>query len=201
MAFENVVFYTSLVYNVVLNKLQVRTWYDRIDQSIILGALPFKGKFSRMLVEEESVRAVISMNQDFELKAFSPTFEEWKELGAEFLQLPTRDFVEAPSLEHLRLGVELIEKYSAPLDGQNGKGTMTTSVYIHCKAGRTRSATLVACYLVKRHNMTADEAVEFIRTKRPHIYLEDMHIETIREFRNSLAPLVKAIEEKPKEEN
>lgn len=81
------------------------------------------------------------MNQDFELKPFSPTFDEWKSLGVEFLQLPTRDFVEAPSLEHLRQGVELIEKYSLPVP--------SASVYVHCKAGRTRSATLVACYLVK----------------------------------------------------
>ncbi len=81
---------------------------------------------------------MISMNQDYELKPFSPTFEEWKSIGVEFLQLPTRDFVEAPSLEHIYRGVELIEKYIP-----------SASVYVHCKAGRTRSATLVACYLVK----------------------------------------------------
>lgn len=46
---ENVVFYSSLAYNVVLNKLQYRRWFDRIDQSILLGALPFKGKFSKMV--------------------------------------------------------------------------------------------------------------------------------------------------------
>lgn len=100
------------------------------------------------------------MNQDFELRAFSPTFEEWQRLGAEFLQLPTRDFVEAPSLENIRLGVELIEKYTEPstatdLDNNKANGQLSdtdlvpSSVYIHCKAGRTRSATLVACYLVK----------------------------------------------------
>ena len=89
-------------------------------------------------MEQENVRAVISMNQDYELKPFSPTFEEWKSIGVEFLQLPTRDFVEAPSLEHIYRGVELIEKYIP-----------SASVYVHCKAGRTRSATLVACYLVK----------------------------------------------------
>lgn len=89
-------------------------------------------------MEQENVRAVISLNQDYELKPFSPTFEEWKSIGVEFLQLPTRDFVEAPSLEHIYRGVELIEKYIP-----------SASVYVHCKAGRTRSATLVACYLVK----------------------------------------------------
>lgn len=46
---ENAIFYSSLAYNVVLNKLQYRRWYDRIDQSIILGALPFRGKSSKMV--------------------------------------------------------------------------------------------------------------------------------------------------------
>lgn len=80
------------------------------------------------------------MNQDFELKPFSPTIDEWKKLGIEFLQLATKDFVEAPSMANLQLGVELIEKY---INQPN------STVYIHCKAGRTRSATLAACYLIK----------------------------------------------------
>lgn len=98
-------------------------------------------------MDQENVRAVISMNQDFELKVFSPDYEEWKKMGVEFLQLPTRDFVEAPSLDNIHLGVQLIEKYVSPLHSKSGQ--IPSSVYIHCKAGRTRSATLVACYLVK----------------------------------------------------
>ena len=98
------------------------------------------------------------MNQDFELKLFSPSIEEWEKLGAEFLQLPTRDFVEAPSLENLHRGVQLIEKYvtlntTDPIHQDNKdnpkKENNNSTVYIHCKAGRTRSATLVACYLIK----------------------------------------------------
>lgn len=180
MVLENAIFYSSLAYNVVLNKLQYRRWYDRIDQTVILGALPFRGKSSRMLVEQENVRAVISMNQDYELKPFSPTFEEWKSIGVEFLQLPTRDFVEAPSLEHIYRGVELIEKYIP-----------SASVYVHCKAGRTRSATLVACYLVKRHNLSVDQAVEMIQSKRPHIYLADIHLNVIRDYQKSLSAFPK----------
>ncbi len=49
MVLENAIFYSSLAYNVVLNKLQYRRWYDRIDQTVILGALPFRGKSSRMV--------------------------------------------------------------------------------------------------------------------------------------------------------
>ena len=44
---------------------------------------------------------------------------------------------EVPSFSKLKTGVDFIKSID---DGK---------VYIHCKAGRTRSATLVACYLME----------------------------------------------------
>lgn len=57
-----------------------------------------------------------------------------------FLQLSTTDIFEAPCQEKLHQGVEFIRDF----DARNIDGL----VYVHCKAGRTRSATLVACYLM-----------------------------------------------------
>ncbi|KAI5087070.1 phosphatidylglycerophosphatase and protein-tyrosine phosphatase 1 isoform X1 [Silurus meridionalis] len=37
-----VLFYPTLAYNVVLEKVSSRRWFDRVDQTVILGALPFK---------------------------------------------------------------------------------------------------------------------------------------------------------------
>jgi Predicted protein-tyrosine phosphatase len=54
------------------------------------------------------------------------------------LQLDTIEF-EAPSLYAIEKGLEFIQKVA-----QSGGVT-----YIHCKAGRSRSATLTACYLIK----------------------------------------------------
>ena len=55
------------------------------------------------------------------------------------LQLATIDFNNAPSQEMLRKGVEFIEEMNVN----------QSTVYVHCKAGRGRSTTLVACYLMK----------------------------------------------------
>ena len=55
------------------------------------------------------------------------------------VQLETVDFNNAPSPEKIEEGLKFIEKIK-----QEGH-----SVYVHCKAGRGRSATLVACYLMK----------------------------------------------------
>lgn len=39
-------------------------------------------------------------------------------------------------------------------------------VLVHCRVGMSRSCSVVACYLVKYHGMTTDEAIRFIRAKR-----------------------------------
>lgn len=40
--FARVTFYPTLLYNVFMEKVTQRNWYDRIDENVILGALPFK---------------------------------------------------------------------------------------------------------------------------------------------------------------
>lgn len=41
--FARITFYPSLLYNVAMEKLSARRWFDRIDENVILGALPFRG--------------------------------------------------------------------------------------------------------------------------------------------------------------
>lgn len=40
--FARVSFYPTLFYNVFMEKVSTRRWYDRIDEHTILGALPFR---------------------------------------------------------------------------------------------------------------------------------------------------------------
>ncbi|KAG8188830.1 hypothetical protein JTE90_004643 [Oedothorax gibbosus] len=161
-------FYPSLFYNVVMERLSSRAWYDRIDENIILGALPFR-TITEKLIEEENVRGVISMNEDFELQRWVTTEEEWKKKGVKFLQLHTQDIFHAPSQEKLARGVQFINDFI-------GTGS---SVYVHCKAGRTRSATLVGCYLMNRHKWTPKEAVDLMRQRRAHILLGTKQLDAL----------------------
>lgn len=66
--------------------------------------------------------------------------QEWDAVGVQFLQLSTTDIFEAPSQDKLQRGVKFIQEVEA--------SSPSGAVYVHCKAGRTRSATLVACYLM-----------------------------------------------------
>lgn len=65
--------------------------------------------------------------------------QEWQAAGVEQLRLSTVDLTGVPSLENLHRGVEFALQHR-----QEG-----TSVYVHCKAGRSRSATLAAAYLIR----------------------------------------------------
>jgi len=83
-------------------------------------------------------REVLMVTYNF-TNSFLFTAQEWAEWGVTQLQLATIDFNNAPSQEMLQRGVGFIEKMNRNKE----------SVYVHCKAGRGRSTTLVACYLMK----------------------------------------------------
>jgi atypical dual specificity phosphatase len=128
------------------------------------------------LINQEGIQGVVSMNETYELKIFSNTGSGWAKLGvANFLQLATTDIFEAPSVDKLNRGVDFINNVI-------GKDP-NASVYVHCKAGRTRSATLVACYLMaKNDDLTPEEAVAFMKSRRSHILLHSKQWQAIKEF-------------------
>jgi len=45
-------FYPSLAYNVLLEKLTSRQWYSKIDDTVIVGALPFKWMTKDLVANE-----------------------------------------------------------------------------------------------------------------------------------------------------
>ncbi|XP_063294922.1 phosphatidylglycerophosphatase and protein-tyrosine phosphatase 1 [Pelobates fuscus] len=171
-----VLFYPSLLYNVLMRKVTDRNWYDRIDDTVLLGALPFRG-MSDTLVNDENVRGVITMNEEYETKLLCNSAEQWQALGVEQLRLSTLDFTGVPTLENLQRGVAFLHKHQH--DGN--------SVYIHCKAGRSRSATMVAAYLIERHKWTPDYAEDFIARIRPHIIIRESQHQVLERFYDSVA--------------
>lgn len=118
------------------------------------------------LIKEENLKGVVSMNEDYELKFMAMDGRRWAQKSVKFLQLPTTDIFETPDQGKLQTGLKFINNFLAEADQipelgktsedpNHPKGT----VYIHCKAGRTRSATLVGCYLIK----VGREGICFIR--------------------------------------
>lgn len=48
--FARVTFYPTLLYNVFMEKVTQRNWYDRIDENVILGALPFRNLSQKVCI-------------------------------------------------------------------------------------------------------------------------------------------------------
>ncbi|XP_074566473.1 uncharacterized protein LOC141823099 [Curcuma longa] len=152
-----ILFYPTLVYNVLRNKIQADfRWWDEIDQFLLLGAVPFPNDVPRL--QQLGVRGVITLNEPYETLVSSNAY---KVHGIDHLVIPTRDYLYAPSPVDICRAVDFIH-----INASHGKIT-----YVHCKAGRGRSATIVVCYLVKYKNMTPIAALEYVRSRRPRVLL------------------------------
>uniref|UniRef100_K7F7Y7 Phosphatidylglycerophosphatase and protein-tyrosine phosphatase 1 n=2 Tax=Pelodiscus sinensis TaxID=13735 RepID=K7F7Y7_PELSI len=171
------VFYPTLLYTLVRERLpgSQRPWFHRIDPAVLLGALPLRGR-SRRLVEEENVRGVLTMNEEYETRFLCCSPQEWEAMGVEQLRLSTVDLVGVPTLENLQRGVEFVLKHR---DSGN-------SVYVHCKAGRSRSATMVAAYLIQLYHWTPQEAVDAIARIRPHILVRSRQVQVLERFHKNV---------------
>jgi len=147
-----IVFYPTLAWNMLLGRwLKVRNWWDQVDDHIILGAFPFARDVPKMA--QAGVRAVVNTCEEY-----GGPVEAYQKYEIEQMRMPTVDFTH-PSFEDVCRAVEFIDHHV-----EAGE-----SVYIHCKAGRARSATVAICWLMKEKQISAAEAQAWLIEKRPHV--------------------------------
>lgn len=146
------VFYPTLAWNMLLARvLKIRNWWDAVDENVILGAYPFADDVPRLA--EIGIGGVVNTCHEYR-----GPLEAYKQFEIEQLHIPTTDFTH-PDFADLELAVEF-------MDQQIAAGR---KVYVHCKAGRARSATVVACWLIKSQKLTAKQAQAAMTKSRPHV--------------------------------
>ena len=158
-------FVPTFAWNYLLGRiLHRRNWWDQVDPLVILGALPLRRDVPKLA--ELQVRGVINMCQEY--PGPKTAYEKY---NIEQLWLPTVDF-NPPSIEAVRKGVEFLAQ----------KTNNNQRVYVHCKAGRARSATIVICWLVKHRGMSPQEAQAHLLACRPQVNPHLLKRAVVREF-------------------
>ena len=146
-----ILFYPTLILNRFrIHFFKLHAWWTWIDDQVAFGAFPSSSEID--LLKSEGVQSIISLCSEQH-----GHIEMYKNRGIEYLYLPTRDY-QIPSVENLHKGVQFIS-------ARVGEGK---KVYVHCKAGRGRSAALVLCYLISK-GMSKTCAQNFLLQKRASV--------------------------------
>jgi atypical dual specificity phosphatase len=166
----------SLKYTDMDGQLRGNAWWTKLTPyNIYLGALPLKSKGHLQEIADLGVTQVLAVVEDFELDVgyFNTpiTSTDWNELGIGFTQIPAVDF-EALTSEQIKNGVAELARMIEAGD----------TVYVHCKAGKGRSATIVIAYLMEHHMLSFDEAFSFVQNLRPQINLNSYQRQAIFDY-------------------
>jgi len=55
-------------------------------------------------------------------------------------------------------------------------------VFVHCRVGRGRAPLIAIYYLMKYHNLHLLEAIIYVKSRRPFVYLNDKQMRFLRDY-------------------
>jgi atypical dual specificity phosphatase len=149
-----------------LYRLGFFPWYSEVYRSpnggrVILGGLPWPESTREKLVGREGVTSVINLVSERQF----PFKVERR------LDIPLTDFSH-PEFKDIAPAVDFLQ----------GRVDRGETVYVHCRAGKGRSATVVMCWLVEKLGMEPIVAQQYLLSKRP-VVLDNLHTrEVVKEF-------------------
>lgn len=120
-----------------------------IDGKLAGCGLPVTEDEFRWVVDQ-GIKSIVTVR---EVALPSDWFES---VDIDYLHLTVEDFG-APTIEELDHAVAFIDQQI-----NNGRPAM-----VHCAAGKGRTGAVLAAYLVKKQNLTAEQAIEKLRNMRP----------------------------------
>jgi atypical dual specificity phosphatase len=174
-------FVPSVFYNVAFYWLmgllgRKRTWWNKITDDVILGAMPMWWMFDTL----QSLRVGAFVNLIEEFGGHLTQRGEIEARRMRELYIPTPDYIQ-PSISDVEKAVAFIEQ--ATRDG--------LVTYVHCKAGKGRAPTIVLCFLMKKLNMTPREAQDYMVARRPQISKDLYQRSSVVEYHRRLMAAAK----------
>ena len=141
---------------------------SQITSHCYLGCLPISSDVEKL--NEIGIQSVINMCAEY--SGPRKTYDKYQ---IKQIYLPTVDGT-APSFQTIEKAVEFMKESMK----NNEK------IFVHCKAGMGRSATIVFCHLVANENLSPDEAIQLLKEKRPEIASSLVHYKPVKRFLASL---------------
>ncbi|MFK7824822.1 MAG: dual specificity protein phosphatase family protein [Oligoflexales bacterium] len=163
--------------NILRSKLQRYRGNSRgaNDGKIFLGILPDKKIIDQVKSASGSQRelSVLSVVENFELRSPFQYKVRNRDGSIEIKQFKafTKENIDG-AWAHIRspdyrpVPGGLIDQGADFIHSQISRGR---NVFVHCKSGKGRSATMVAAYLIKYRNLSADEAITLVHSQRRHV--------------------------------
>ena len=136
-----------------------------LPDQLFLGAMPNRAGIPFAMsnwdrLHKLKIGAVLSVNENWERKLRGPsipyTEKDYQREKIAYLAVTNKD--------HVPLDIPKLEE-SADFIQNNLKAGK--KVYVHCRAGRGRSAMAIAAYLIKYRNFTVDQSMNLIKARRP----------------------------------
>jgi len=150
--FAKLAFYPSVALN--LSRCCVSRnwdWWNEVDSLLLIGAAPFNPHVSRL--HALGVRAVINLCDEY-----TGPVAAYAKHGIIQLRLPTVDFA-PPKIDAISTSIQFIEE-------QHRQGH---AVYVHCKVGRVRSATIAMCWLMQAYKVCPADALQRLKERRRQV--------------------------------
>ena len=136
------------------------TLSEVVEGEVLIGSFPTPDD-ATWLRDEHGVRAVLSLQDDWDLLAKSLVSKELEEAyaaaGISFARIP---IVDGDLPDVARKIDRVVERIQAMV-------TESAKVLVHCNAGYNRAPTAVIAWLHRYRGMTVSEADKFVRERRP----------------------------------
>ena len=150
----------------ILNKITNTDDHNLITPKLYLGNI--NSSMNTKFFRECKIEAIVNCTEN-------EPFHEYFENRAKF-RLNVNDSREPENIEKFK------KEILKAIDFIDNCIEQEQVVYVHCYYGLMRSATLVACYIIKKYGLTKEAAISFVKEQRPYSLTSIYNFDEILDF-------------------